>query len=316
MPPGLIAPIVMLAVAFSASALVLHKEARRRRLAHQLEIAMRGLEKPGVLDPRRSIRREDALQELWQRRLFALLHYRPDASGGWPPSRTIMAGVALALVPLPITAMVLPLWLALLAMPVLAVFAIRALFNWQRGRYAERLLRQLPDTIQLVVGAIRAGLPVGEAFRLLARDTAEPTRSEFVHVVAEMGLGRPAEEGLLNMYRRTGVQEYAIFSVTLSVQAKAGGRLAETLEIMGDTIRQRVAIAGRAKALAGEAKMSGQVMGALPFIMAGALSFIHPGQMAPFFNDPRGRMMLAYALGSWLIGVLMMRRLIKKGTAV
>ena len=210
----------------------------------------------------------------------------------------------------------LPLWSALAAAPFTALLVIRFLFGWQRDRYADRLLRQLPDAIQLMVSAVRAGMPVAEAFRMLARESLEPTRREFVRAVDELGLGQQAEEALLNIYRRTHVPEYAIFSVTLSVQTKSGGRLAETIEILGDTIRQRVAIAGRAKALAGEAKLSGQVIGALPFFVAVVLSIIHPGNLDPLLREPRGHMLLAYATVSWLLGVLTMRWMIKKGTMV
>lgn len=314
MPPALLAPVVMLAAVFCAGALVLHKEARRRRLAQQLALATRGLER--TVEARRSIRRRDGSEDRWRTIAYTLLRYDPEASLAWPPSRTIIAGTALAVLLFLVEQMAAPLWLTIAAAPVTAALAIRSLFTWQRERYADRLLRQLPDAIQVVVGAVRAGLPVTEAFGILSREMHEPTEGEFRRAVAELALGRRPDEVLLNIYRRTGIPEFAMFSVTLSVQAKAGGRLAETLAVMGDTIRERVAIAGRAKALAGEAKLSAQIVGVLPFLAAAGLSVIHPAQLAPFVTDPRGRLMLAYAVGSWLAGVLMMRWLIKKGTAV
>lgn len=317
MAPGLIAPVVMLIAVFFSSVFLLREDARRRRLDRQVGIATLGIHDGSALhERRRSIRRQNLPDEGRRNLTYALLRYDPDASLPWPASRTVIAGIGVAAAMFLLNWSMLSFWLALAGAPFTCLVTIRFLFGWQRDRYADRLLRQLPDTIQLVVGSVRVGMPVAEAFRILAREIQEPTRGEFVRVVDELGLGRPAEEALLNIYRRTRVPEYAIFAVTLSVQAKAGGRLAETIQIMGDTVRERVALAGRAKALAGEVKLSGQAMGALPFVMAAVLSFIHPGYLDPLLSEPRGRMMLAYAAVSWLFGVLSMRGLIKKGTRV
>jgi tight adherence protein B len=307
----------MLVIAFCGYVFMLRVDARQRRLTRQLEVATLGLsDRSPTPEQRRGIRRQAAFDDRWRKLIYSLLRYDPEASLRWPASRTVIAGVFVAFAMFLVDRMAAPLWMALAATPFTAVLAIRFLFGWQRERYADRLLRQLPDTVQLVVASVRAGMPVSEAFRILSREMQEPTRGEFVRAVAELGLGRPADEALLNIYRRTRVPEYAIFSVTLSVQTKSGGRLAETIEILGDTIRQRIAIAGRAKALAGEAKLSAQVVGGLPFFMGILLSFIHPGYLVPFFSDPRGRVMFAYAVVSWLLGVLTMRQMIKKGTTV
>lgn len=317
MASGLIAPVAMLAAVFCGGFFLLREDARRRRLAHQLEMATTGAhEWSGTRPARRSIRREATLDERWRHLVYTLLRYDPDASGSSPVSRNVAFGILLACVMFVVDRMAAPLWLALAVMPFTAIFTIRFLFNWQRERYADRLVRQMPDTVQLVVACVRAGMPVSEAFRILSREMQEPTRGEFVRATAELELGRPTDEAVLNIFHRTRVPEYAIFAVTLSVQTKSGGRLAETVEIMGDTIRQRIAIAGRAKALAGEAKLSAQVVGALPFIAGAALSFIHPGYLDSLFLNPRGHFLLAYAAISWLFGVLSMRWMIKKGTRV
>ena len=123
---------------------------------------------------------------------------------------------------------------------------MRALFGWDQHRYAERLLRQLPDTMELITSAVRAGLPVDEACRAVAREMQAPTRDQFSLMLDDMSLGRLPEEALRGVFDRTQVQEYAIFSVTLGVANKSGGRLAETLQTLGDTVRERVALAGRA----------------------------------------------------------------------
>ena len=317
MTPGLIAPVVMLIIAFCGSAFVLRADARRPRLNRQLEVATLDLrDRSARQEQRRTIRRKTVTDERLSNLTYALLRYEPDASLAWPASRTFLLGVGAAFAIFLLDRITLPLWLALATVPVTALLVIRFLFGWQRERYADRLLRQLPDTVQLVVGTVRAGMPVAEAFRILAREMQEPTRSEFVRAADELALGSSADEVLLNIYRRTRVSEYAMFSVTLSVQAKSGGRLAETIQILGDTIRERIAIAGRANALIGEVKFSAKVMGASPFVMGALLSLMHPGFLTPLFEDPRGRTVLACGATAWLLGILTMRWMIKKGTAV
>ena len=145
-----------------------------------------------------------------------------------------------------------------------AVMVVRGLFGWQRRRLAEQLFRQLPDTINMVTSAVRSGLPVNEAFRTIAREMPQPTAGQFAPVCSELALGRPAEEAVEGVYRRTGVAEYGFFAVTLGVQMKSGGGLAETLQTLADTVRQRVTLAARAKALAGEVIFSSRALSLAP----------------------------------------------------
>jgi tight adherence protein B len=315
--PGLIAPGVILSTVFCGSAIVLYLDARRRQQLRQLEIATRGAPPSSArLDQPQTIRRHSTGRAWLRPILHWLLRYHPEAPRLWPVSRVVLSGVVGGVGACAVALTTLPFWAAVPVGVGAGLLLVRALFGWQEERYADRLLRQLPDTIELVVSAVRAGLPASEAFRGVAREMPDPTREQFRHVVSELALGRPADEALLNVYRRTRVSEYAIFAVTLSVQAKSGGRLAETIQTLAETVRQRIAIAGRAKALAGEAKLSGRVLASLPFLSGSALSVVHPGYLNPLLHDPRGRGLLAYGVVSLLFGVLTMRQMIKKGTSV
>jgi tight adherence protein B len=193
---------------------------------------------------------------------------------------------------------------------------VRGLFGWQQGRLANQLFRQLPDTIALVTSTVRSGLPVQEAFRTVSREMPQPTAGQFAIVCSELSLGRPPEEAVEDIYRRTQVAEYAIFAVTLAVQMKSGGRLTETLETLGDTVRQRVAIAARAKALAGEVIFSSRALSAAPLIVGGLLYWLNPQSVDLLFYDPTGRTLLAYAIASVLMGSLVIRWMIKRDTAI
>ena len=194
------------------------------------------------------------------------------------------------------------------------MLATRMIFKWETRRYANRLRAQMPDMIELLSSSVRAGLPVAEAFRSVARECSSPTREEFERVVREVALGTPAENALMAVHLRTGVAEYGIFAVTLGVQSRSGGRLAETIQLLADTIRQRLALATRAGALAAEAKLSAYILTALPFGSGGFMTFTQPDYAHTFFHDPRGKHMLLTAAVLLTLGQLTMRKLINGAT--
>jgi tight adherence protein B len=203
-----------------------------------------------------------------------------------------------------------------IAAAISAIMVVRGLFGWQRRRFANQLFRQIPDAIQLVTSSVRAGLPVNEAFRTIAREMPEPTAGQFAAVCSELNLGRPPEEAVEAIYRRTQVVEYAIFAVTLAVQLKSGGSLAETLQTLGETVSQRVALAARAKALAAEVIFSSRALSCAPVIVGGLLYAINPESVDLLLYDPTGNTLLAYAAASVLVGHLVIRWMIRRETAL
>jgi tight adherence protein B len=107
-----------------------------------------------------------------------------------------------------------------------------------------------------------------------------------------------------------------MFAVTLAVQAKSGGSLAETLMTLAETVRQRVALAARAKALAGEVIFSSRALSASPLLVGGLLYWINPQTVDQLFYDPTGNMLLAYAVASVLVGHFVIRWMIRRETAL
>jgi tight adherence protein B len=167
-----------------------------------------------------------------------------------------------------------------------------------------------------VTSTVRSGLPVNEAFRTIARDMPQPTAGQFETVCNELRLGIPPEDAVEAIYRRTLVPEYAMFAVTLAVQLKSGGSLAETLQILAETVTQRVALAARAKALAGEVIFSSRALSCAPVIIGGVLYLISPQSVDLLFYDPTGNMLLGYAVGSVLLGHFVIRWMIQRETSL
>jgi tight adherence protein B len=309
MPEFLI--IIVLLLLICAAAMTLWLDARQRRVDRQLEIALPTSQAASLP----SIRRLQT-ESRWLF-LHRLANYRAGIAYDLPPAYVLLAGaIAAAAIFYANSLLGFSTLYVSLAAAIVALMVVRGLFGWQRRRIANQLFRQLPDTIQLVTSTVRSGLPVQEAFRTIAREMPQPTAGQFAIVCSELALGRPPEEAVEDVYRRTQVAEYGIFAVTLGVQMKSGGRLTETLETLGDTVRQRVALAARAKALAGEVIFSSRALSCAPVIVGGLLYWINPVTVDLLFYDPTGRTLLAYAVASVIIGSLVIRWMIRRETTL
>jgi tight adherence protein B len=309
MPQFLI--IIVLLLLMCAAGMTLWLDARQRRIDRQLEIALPTSHSASLP----SIRRLQA-ESQWLF-LYRLANYSEGIAYDWRPAYVLLAGViAAAAIFYANSLLGFSTLYVSLAAAIVAVMVVRGLFGWQQRRFANQLFRQLPDTIQLVTSTVRSGLPVNEAFRTISREMPQPTAGQFAIVCSELGLGRPPEEALEDVYRRTRVAEYGMFAVTLAVQMKSGGSLSETLQTLADTVRQRVALAARAKALAGEVIFSSRALSCAPVIVGGLLYWINPVTVDLLFYDPTGRTLLAYAVASVIIGSLVIRWMIRRETAL
>jgi tight adherence protein B len=303
--------IIVLLLLICAAGVTLLLDARQKRIDRQLEIALPTADSASLP----SIRRLQA-ESRWLF-LHRLANYQAGIAYGLRPEFVILAGViAAAAIFYANTLLGFSILHVSLAAVIVAVMVVRGLFGWQQRRIANQLFRQLPDTIQLVTSTVRSGLPVQEAFRTIAREMPQPTAGQFAIVSSELSLGRPPEEAVEDVYRRTQVAEYGMFAVTLAVQMKSGGRLSETLQTLGDTVRERVALAARAKALAGEVIFSSRALSCAPLIVGGLLYLINPEIVDLLFYDPTGRMLLAYAIASVIVGTLVIRWMIRRETTI
>jgi len=192
-----------------------------------------------------------------------------------------------------------------------ALFLVRAIFRWEANRYQEQLFKQLPDAMGLILRAIRAGLPMGEALANVARELTSPSREEFAQVVHNIAIGQAVDTALFGLAERSRLTEYYFFAVTVGLQAQTGGNLGETLENLADMVRKRVAMAGKVKALTGEARMSAIILSVLPFAVSGVISVLSPGHLDPLFETELGFRLLLIGGVLLMIGLLIIRGLLK-----
>jgi tight adherence protein B len=303
--------ITVLGLLICAAAVSLWLGARERRRDRQLEIAL----PTSDLASLPSIRRMEAGSR-W--RLFQrFANYEDEIPYAWHPAYVLLAGaITPAVIFYANSLFQFSSTYVSIGAAAAAFWVVRSLFAWQQRRLTNQLFKQLPDAIQLVTSTVRSGLPVNEAFRTIAREMPQPTAGQFKIVCSELNFGRAPEEAIEGVYRRTHVPEYAMFAVTLAVQLKSGGSLAETLQTLAETVSQRVAMAARAKALAGEVIFSSRALSMAPLIIGGLLYLINPQTVDLLFTDPTGNVLLSYAIGSVILGHFVIKWMIRRETAL
>jgi tight adherence protein B len=198
-----------------------------------------------------------------------------------------------AIVGLPLLFVVLSLGLPALRSPIALLVAALIGFMlprfWLGRRKSGRLNafnKQLPDTITLLANALRAGSSFLQAIELVVRESRPPVSTEYGRVIREVNLGLPFEQALENMVRRVRSDDLELMATAISIQHTVGGNLAEILDSIAYTIRERVRIKGEIRTLTAQQRLSGYVVGFLPIGLAGFLFIAAPGFMEPMFANP------------------------------
>ncbi|HEX3952008.1 MAG TPA: type II secretion system F family protein [Stellaceae bacterium] len=169
-----------------------------------------------------------------------------------------------------------------------------------------QFLNLFPEAIDLMVRALRAGLPISEAIVNAGQEIGDPVGVEFRTIEAGMRLGRDLDSLLWDIAKRITVPEFRFFIIALNVQRETGGNLAETLNNLSEVLRRRRAMRAKARAMASEAKASTIILGSLPVLVTVILCITSPTYIFPLFADVRGLMLVGVALGMLAMGVTIM----------
>jgi tight adherence protein B len=229
-----------------------------------------------------------------------------------------------AIVAVPVIMFALSPFVTLFANPVFwvvgAVVGFQAPRVWLRRRQSGRLKafnRGLADTITLLANALRAGSSFLQSLEMVVRETQPPISTEFARVIREVNLGLTLEQALTNMTRRVRSDDLDLLTTAVIIQSQVGGNLAEILDTIAFTIRERVRIKGEIKTLTAQGRMSGYVVGFLPLGLAGLISVIAPTFMEPMFQKPPEMFgvplgMILFAIGGFMmtIGFMAIRRIV------
>lgn len=193
---------------------------------------------------------------------------------------------------------------------LLAFFAPRAYVGLRRGRRLKDFNEQLGDTINLMVNSIRAGYSILQAMRAVSEEMAPPISEEFGRVVQEVQLGIPLEDALAHMLRRVPSEDLDMMITAINIQREVGGNLAEVLESISFTIRERIRIKGEIKALTAQSRISGYMVALVPVVLAVVIYLINPDFMGLLFEHTCGHIMLGVAVVGIGVGFFVISKVV------
>jgi tight adherence protein B len=193
---------------------------------------------------------------------------------------------------------------------LLSPLAGHLLLGFLAGKRRNTFDQQLGDTLQLLAGGLRAGHSILRAIDAAATESQSPTSEEMRRVVTETSLGRDLQSSLNDTAERMRNEDFVWIAQAIQINREVGGNLAEVLDQVNETIRERSEIKGHIKALAAEGKFSAYILMAMPIGIVTMLMLVNPGYMNVMFTHPLGWGMIAASVILMTIGGLWMRKII------
>ena len=216
----------------------------------------------------------------------------------------VIAGVGVVAIPLCRA----PIYFAPLG-AILGIFPFLFVYFKRKSRLAS-FAKQLPEGLELISRALRAGHSLASGFRLVADEMPKPISTEFGRCYEAQNLGQTLEVAIEEMTERVPNLDLRFFATAVVLQRQTGGDLAEILDKIGYIVRERFKIYGQIQALTGEGRLSGVVLLALPPVLAVVMLYLNPKYMMLLVTDPMGQQMLAGGIVMQVVGALVIRKII------
>jgi tight adherence protein B len=202
-------------------------------------------------------------------------------------------------------------WLFIL-LGVAAVATLPLLYVLRaRNKRIHTVESQLPDVLELMSRALRAGHSFPSSLEMVATEAPNPIAGEFKTTFDEVNYGIPMQDALMNMTTRIASSDLRYFVVAVLIQRETGGNLAELLDNLARLMRERFKLLGQIRVLSAEGRLSAWILTLLPFVLAGMVNIVHPKFLAVLWEDPVGLKLIYAALTMMLLGILWMRKIIK-----
>lgn len=226
------------------------------------------------------------------------------------PSRLLMfSGMAGILGALAISMVSPNLLFAILAGVITAAIPFIHVW-WTRKKRFEHFLENLPDALELMSRALSAGHGFAEALHMVSTEMPEPIATEFRKTYEEQNLGLSLKLALENLTNRIPLLDLRMCVTAVLIQRETGGNLAEILEKVAYTIRERFRIMGDLKTLTTSSRLSAWILCGLPIFVAMAVTFLNPDYMSVLWKDPRGHWLIAAAVIMQILGMLVVRKIL------
>jgi tight adherence protein B len=186
----------------------------------------------------------------------------------------------------------------------------RWLLSYLKNRREKAFLKALPDAVDVIVRGIKAGLPLFESIKVVAADSPEPLKSEFLAIIETQAIGMPLGDACARLYERMPVPEANFFGIVIAIQQKSGGNLSEALGNLSKVLRDRKKMAEKIQAMSMEAKASAAIIGSLPPVVMALVWLTTPDYIALLWTERLGQFMLLCCVAWMTIGVLVMKKMI------
>jgi tight adherence protein B len=181
----------------------------------------------------------------------------------------------------------------------------------ERRRRLATFSQQLPFVADFLRSALRAGHPLARGLQMASENAPEPIATELKLTIEQMRYGASLADALESMFKRVPEESLGFFVAAVRVQAQVGSSLAEILDRVAEAIRARQRLQQQLKTLTAQSRMSGLIVGALPFVMLALFTLIRPEYMELLFHDPLGVKMLEAAIFLDLLALIIMRRMVR-----
>jgi tight adherence protein B len=292
-------------------------DAKRKRLQKRLSDAL--MHSAHTEDPEVVLARNELMSDIpWVNRFLVQLNAAlqlkrmlDQADLHITPSRLVMfsamAGVLGSLATSVVTEFI-PLWvlagLVASSLPFIHVW-------WKRKKRFEAFLEHLPDALDLMSRGLQAGHAFSETLQMVSAEMPEPIATEFRKTYEEQNLGLSLKLALENLTQRMPLLDLRMCVTAVLIQRETGGNLAEILEKVAYTIRERFRIMGDLKTLTTSSRISAWLLCSLPIFVALAVTWMNPEYMSVLWKDPRGHKLIALAMGLQVTGMLIVRKILQ-----
>ena len=198
---------------------------------------------------------------------------------------------------------------AVLVMVAVVVLLPSLFYKSMRKKRLKRIEDQLPDSLSMVSGAMRAGASLNIALEGLVKEQPAPISQEFELLLREQRLGMDFDDSLKKMEKRIPIQDFSMLVTALRINREIGGNLAETMESLGETLRRKAMMEGKIDSLTAQGKLQGIVMTGLPLLMGVLLNFMEPEAMSKLWTTTIGYAVMALIIVMEVMGYLMIRKI-------
>lgn len=203
-----------------------------------------------------------------------------------------------------------PLLTGLVAAAILGALPLLYV-NWRREQRMKKIEAQLPEALDLITRALRAGHAFGAGLKMAGDELAEPISRELRSVHDEVNFGVSMEQALTHLSERVPLTDIRYFVVAVLIQRDSGGNLTEILGNLSRLLRERAKLIAKVRVLSSEGRLSGWVLVLMPFGLAAILNAMNPQFMSLMWTDPMGHTMIKYLLAMMALGVIVMRKIVR-----